>query len=51
MNKLMAEMDEMGIKPSVMTIGIIVNQLCKARKIYDAMKMFDKLRAKGEGNF
>ena len=51
MNKLMAEMEEMVIKPTVVTIGIIVKQLCKAKRIDETLEMFDKLRAKGEGNF
>ncbi|XP_014521218.1 pentatricopeptide repeat-containing protein At3g61520, mitochondrial [Vigna radiata var. radiata] len=50
MNKLMAEMEEMGIKPSVVTFGILVNHLCKARRIDEALEVFDKLRGKGEGN-
>ncbi|KAK7370073.1 hypothetical protein VNO80_12127 [Phaseolus coccineus] len=50
MNKLMAEMEEMGIKPSVVTFGILVNHLCKTRRIDEALEVFDKLRGKGEGN-
>ncbi|TKY61026.1 Pentatricopeptide repeat-containing protein mitochondrial [Spatholobus suberectus] len=49
MNKLMAEMEEMRIKPSVVTFGILVNHLCKARRIDEALEVFDKLRGKGEG--
>ena len=50
MNKLMAEMEEMGIKPSVVTFGILVNHLCKVRRIDEALQVFDKLTGKGEGN-
>ncbi|KAK7398830.1 hypothetical protein VNO78_10003 [Psophocarpus tetragonolobus] len=50
MNILMAEMEEMRIKPSVVTFGILVNNLCKARRIDEALEVFDKLKGKGEGN-
>ncbi|XP_057421008.1 pentatricopeptide repeat-containing protein At3g61520, mitochondrial-like [Lotus japonicus] len=48
MNKLMAEMEEKMIQPSVQTFGILVNHLCKARRIDEALAVFDKLRGKGE---
>ncbi|GAU33868.1 hypothetical protein TSUD_66550 [Trifolium subterraneum] len=48
MNKLFAEMEEMKIHPSVITFGILINNLCKARRINEALGVFDKLRGKGE---
>ncbi|XP_020220386.1 pentatricopeptide repeat-containing protein At3g61520, mitochondrial [Cajanus cajan] len=50
MNKLMAEMEEMRIKPNAVTFGILVNHLCKARRIDEALEVFERLRGKGEGN-
>ncbi|KAK7358183.1 hypothetical protein VNO77_00107 [Canavalia gladiata] len=50
MNELMAEMEEMKIKPSVVTFGILVNHLCKARRIDEALEVFDRLRGKGESD-
>ncbi|CAJ1936701.1 unnamed protein product [Sphenostylis stenocarpa] len=51
MNKLMAEMEEMRIKPNLVTFGILVNYLCKTRRIDAALEVFDKLRGKREGNW
>ncbi|KAK7320138.1 hypothetical protein RJT34_04872 [Clitoria ternatea] len=48
MNKLMEKMDEMKIQPSVVTFGILVNQLCKVRRIDEALGVFGKLKGKGE---
>ncbi|XP_027342364.1 pentatricopeptide repeat-containing protein At3g61520, mitochondrial-like [Abrus precatorius] len=50
MKELMAEMEEMKIRPSVVTFGILVNHLCKARRIDEALEVFDKFRGKGERN-
>nr|XP_027191950.1 uncharacterized protein LOC101508252 isoform X1 [Cicer arietinum]XP_027191951.1 uncharacterized protein LOC101508252 isoform X1 [Cicer arietinum] len=50
MNKLLAEMEELKIRPSVITFGILINHLCKARRIDEALGVFDKLRGKGEKN-
>ncbi|XP_061349897.1 pentatricopeptide repeat-containing protein At3g61520, mitochondrial-like [Gastrolobium bilobum] len=50
MNKLMAEMKEMKIQPSVVTFGILINHLCKARRVDEALEVFNKLRGKGENN-
>ncbi|RDX97485.1 Pentatricopeptide repeat-containing protein, mitochondrial, partial [Mucuna pruriens] len=47
MNELLAEMEERKIRPSVVTFGILVNHLCKARRIYEALQVFDRLRGKG----
>ncbi|KAE9615818.1 putative tetratricopeptide-like helical domain-containing protein [Lupinus albus] len=50
MNELLAEMEEMKISPNVITFGILVNHLCKARRIDEALQVFDRLRGKGESN-
>lgn len=46
MNELLAEMEEIKIHPSVITFGILINQLCKSRRIDEALGVFDKLRGK-----
>ncbi|KAL6179161.1 hypothetical protein ACLB2K_050677 [Fragaria x ananassa] len=43
MRELMAKMEEMGIKPNVITFGILINRLCKSRRIGAAMEVFEKL--------
>ncbi|XP_027336520.1 pentatricopeptide repeat-containing protein At3g61520, mitochondrial-like [Abrus precatorius] len=50
MNKLLVEMEERKIQPSVVTFGIIVNHLCKAGKVDEALKVFGKLRGGKGGN-
>ncbi|KAJ1394206.1 Tetratricopeptide-like helical domain superfamily [Sesbania bispinosa] len=50
MNKLLSEMEEMKIQPNVITFGILINHLCKARRIDEALGVFNKLRGKGENN-
>ncbi|XP_022757456.1 pentatricopeptide repeat-containing protein At3g61520, mitochondrial-like [Durio zibethinus] len=47
MNTVMAEMKESGIQPDVVTFGILINQLCKLRRVDEAMKVLNKL---GEGS-
>ncbi|KAE8679532.1 proline iminopeptidase-like [Hibiscus syriacus] len=47
MNTLLAEMKESGIQPDVVTFGILINQLCKLRRVDDAMVLLNKL---GEEN-
>ncbi|MED6195126.1 hypothetical protein PIB30_035052 [Stylosanthes scabra] len=50
MNKLLAKMQEMNIRPSVVTFGILFKHLCAARRIDEALDLFNKLRGKGESN-
>ncbi|KAL4341781.1 hypothetical protein GQ457_08G022670 [Hibiscus cannabinus] len=47
MNTLMAEMKESDIQPDAVTFGVLINQLCKLRRVDDAMEVLNKL---GEGN-
>ncbi|XWS76963.1 hypothetical protein CRYUN_Cryun01aG0223300 [Craigia yunnanensis] len=46
MNTVMAEMKESDIQPNVVTFGILINQLCKLRRVDEAMEVLNKL---GEG--
>ncbi|KAF7814319.1 pentatricopeptide repeat-containing protein [Senna tora] len=47
MNDLLAKMKEMEIQPSVITFGIIINHLCKSRRIDDALGVLEEMRGKG----
>ncbi|KAK4269572.1 hypothetical protein QN277_022711 [Acacia crassicarpa] len=47
MNDLLAKMKEMEIKPNVITFGILINHLCKSRRIDDALKVLEEMRGKG----
>ncbi|KAE8722133.1 putative WRKY transcription factor 23 [Hibiscus syriacus] len=42
MNAVLAEMKEYGIQPNAFTLGILINQLCKLRRVDDAMEVFNK---------
>ncbi|KAK7292729.1 hypothetical protein RJT34_15581 [Clitoria ternatea] len=50
MNKVLAEMEERKIQPSVVTFGILVNHLCKARRIDEALQVLDRLRSERRNN-
>ncbi|TYH38730.1 hypothetical protein ES332_D12G130100v1 [Gossypium tomentosum] len=43
MNTVLAEMKESGVQPDVVTLGIVINQLCKLRRVDDAMEVFNKM--------
>ncbi|GMI85904.1 hypothetical protein like AT3G61520 [Hibiscus trionum] len=47
MNTLLAEMKESRIYPDAVTFGVFINQLCKLRRVDEAMEVLNKL---GEGN-
>ncbi|KAI4311469.1 hypothetical protein MLD38_036363 [Melastoma candidum] len=44
MNKLMEMMMERKISPNVATFGILINHLCKCRKISEALEIFKRMR-------
>ncbi|PON91148.1 Pentatricopeptide repeat [Trema orientale] len=44
MNELMAKMKERDIKPDVVTFSILINRLCKSRRVDDALEVFEKMR-------
>lgn len=48
MNELMAKMKERNIKPDVVTYGILMNCLCKTRRIDKALEVFANIRDGGE---
>nr|GEU50575.1 hypothetical protein [Tanacetum cinerariifolium] len=48
-NLLLKEMKENGIKPDIVTFGMLVNHLCKARRVDDALDMFKKMKEGAEG--
>ncbi|MED6110478.1 hypothetical protein PIB30_043310 [Stylosanthes scabra] len=50
MNKLLAKMQELNIRPSVVTFGILLKHLCAAWRVDEALDVFNKLRGKGESN-
>ncbi|XP_068645029.1 pentatricopeptide repeat-containing protein At3g61520, mitochondrial-like [Aristolochia californica] len=43
MNQLLVEMRDMGVKPSVVTFGILINYLCKSRRVDEALQVFDNM--------
>ncbi|KAK8570406.1 hypothetical protein V6N13_003089 [Hibiscus sabdariffa] len=43
MNVVLAEMKEYDIRPDVVTLGILINQLCKLRRVDNAMEVFNKM--------
>ncbi|KAL5572948.1 hypothetical protein UlMin_022545 [Ulmus minor] len=43
MNELMAKMKEMDIQPNVVTFGILINRLCKSRRVDEALEVFEKM--------
>uniref|UniRef100_A0A7N0T3I8 Pentatricopeptide repeat-containing protein n=1 Tax=Kalanchoe fedtschenkoi TaxID=63787 RepID=A0A7N0T3I8_KALFE len=49
-NALMCVMKERGVQPNVVTFGIIINHLCKARRVDQALEVFDKLKNSGDND-
>lgn len=43
MNELMAKMVEMDIQPNVVTFGILINHMCKFRRVDDALEVLEKM--------
>ncbi|GMH22448.1 hypothetical protein Nepgr_024291 [Nepenthes gracilis] len=49
MNLLMKEMKEKGIIPNVVTFGIVINHLCKSRRLDQAQEVLEKMRDGEDG--
>ncbi|KAF5464356.1 hypothetical protein F2P56_014437 [Juglans regia] len=49
MNTLMTEMKEMDIQPDVVTFGILINHMCKARRVDEALEVFEKMKGVSDG--
>ncbi|XVF33255.1 hypothetical protein REPUB_Repub17cG0153200 [Reevesia pubescens] len=43
MNTVLAEMKETDIQPDIVTFGILINQLCKLRRVDEAMEVLNKM--------
>lgn len=48
MNLLMRRMKDMDIQPNVITFGILINHLCKFRRIDDALEVFERMKGEKE---
>ncbi|XP_009341118.3 pentatricopeptide repeat-containing protein At3g61520, mitochondrial [Pyrus x bretschneideri] len=48
MNELMVKMKEMDILPDVVTFGIVINFLCKSRRVDEALELFERMSRGGE---
>ncbi|XP_030967398.1 pentatricopeptide repeat-containing protein At3g61520, mitochondrial [Quercus lobata] len=49
MNNLTTEMKEMNIQPNVVTFGILINLMCKSRRVDDALEVFKKMKEGSDG--
>ncbi|KAH7513067.1 hypothetical protein FEM48_Zijuj12G0157200 [Ziziphus jujuba var. spinosa] len=49
-NLLMAEMKERDIHPDVVTFGIVINYLCKSRRVDEALEVFEKMKGEGDND-
>ncbi|KAK7856120.1 pentatricopeptide repeat-containing protein [Quercus suber] len=49
MNKLTTEMKEMNIQPNVVTFGILINLMCKSRRVDEALEVFKKMKEGSDG--
>ncbi|KAK8702486.1 hypothetical protein V6N13_020848 [Hibiscus sabdariffa] len=47
---VLSEMKESDVKPDVVTIGILINQLCKLLSIDDALEVFNKISEESESD-
>ncbi|XP_010544768.1 PREDICTED: pentatricopeptide repeat-containing protein At3g61520, mitochondrial-like [Tarenaya hassleriana] len=43
-NAVSEKMDEMDIRPDVVTFGILINTLCKCRRVDEALEVFEQMR-------
>ncbi|KAI3800552.1 hypothetical protein L1987_28643 [Smallanthus sonchifolius] len=48
-NFLLKEMKGNGIKPDIVTYGMVVNHLCKSRRVDEALDMFKKMKEGNDG--
>ncbi|KAL3737592.1 hypothetical protein ACJRO7_019173 [Eucalyptus globulus] len=48
MNELMIKMKEINIPPDIVTLGILINHLCKSRRVDDALEVFERICTKQE---
>lgn len=48
MNELLAKMKEMNVEPNIVTFGILINNLCKYRRVDDALEVFEQMNGKGK---
>ncbi|KFK35353.1 hypothetical protein AALP_AA5G273600 [Arabis alpina] len=46
MNAIAEKMDEMEIRPDVVTLGILINTLCKSRRVDEALEIFEQMCGK-----
>ncbi|XP_010413385.1 PREDICTED: pentatricopeptide repeat-containing protein At3g61520, mitochondrial-like [Camelina sativa] len=46
MSDLVLKMDEIGIRPDVVTLGILINTLCKSRRVDEALQVFEQMCGK-----
>ncbi|KAG6523430.1 pentatricopeptide repeat-containing protein At3g61520, mitochondrial-like [Zingiber officinale] len=49
MNLLFSEMKGLGVRPNVFTFGILINSLCKSRRIDDALNVLDAMSSPDSG--
>ncbi|KAJ4911935.1 Pentatricopeptide repeat-containing protein [Raphanus sativus] len=46
MNDVVVKMEEMKIRPDVVTLGILINTLCKSRRVDEALEVFQQMCGK-----
>ncbi|KAF3520189.1 hypothetical protein DY000_02061903 [Brassica cretica] len=46
MNDVVVKMDEMKVRPDVVTLGILINTLCKSRRVDEALEVFQEMCGK-----
>ncbi|KAG6527345.1 pentatricopeptide repeat-containing protein At3g61520, mitochondrial-like [Zingiber officinale] len=49
MNLLFSEMKSLGVRPSIVTFGILINRLCKSRFLDDALNVLDAMSSPDSG--
>lgn len=49
MNLLFSEMKGLGVRPNVVTFGILINHLCKSRRLDDALNVLDAMSSPDSG--